>query len=472
MYIRRTAHEAFLVSAPLESPAVAFRPWAALAFVLAHVPLALAMQYGSSALTVIHAMVVIAVGVKWAVDGRRDPRVVVVVAYIAGCEVLWRMTNDRLYWETGKYAIVLVLSIAFIRTRGLRAAPIPVVYFLALLPSAALTLQEFDWLEAKNQLSFNLSGPLALMVAGVYFWDVRLAASDRLRVFASMIAPIVGVASIALVGILTTPFIEFTTESNLVTSGGFGPNQVSAALGLGALLIWLTLQEEALTAVYRSLLIIIMGWLIVQSAMTFSRGGLYGAALAAACTLPSLFKGRLGLRLLAVPVVLYLGWLIVWPALDAFTDGKLAARFQETELTNRADISENDFYLWEKYPVLGVGPGISRLERVDQRISHTEFTRLLSEHGSFGAVAMLVLAIGVVGRLLRPGPVNHKSMVASMVVWAAAYMGNSAMRIVAPSVAFGLAFSLPALDENEIAEESADSAISAHQASAPATREV
>jgi hypothetical protein len=392
--------------------------------------------------------VTIAIGVKWALDGRRDGDLAILVAYITGCEVLWRMTNDRLYWETGKYSIVFILSVAFIRTRGLRAPLIPVLYFLCLLPSAVLTLQQLDFVEAKNQLSFNLSGPMSLMVAGVFFWNVRIGAADRQRICQAIVAPIVGVAGIALVGILTTPNIEFTTESNVLTSGGFGPNQVSAALGLGVLLLWLLLQERNQTMPQRLALVGLMGWLAVQSAMTFSRGGLYGAAVGAACSLPFLVGGgRLKLRLVAIPVVLYAGWLVVWPQLDAFTDGKLTARFQETELTHRSEISGSDLEMWASNPVFGVGPGVSRFDRLEQRATHTEFTRILSEHGSFGAFAMLALLAGIGWRLSKRAPAHHKSLTAAMLGWAAAYMGNSAMRIVAPSFAVGLAFSLGDPDE-------------------------
>ncbi|MGD9901850.1 MAG: O-antigen ligase family protein [Vicinamibacterales bacterium] len=449
MYVTRQKAPPAVAATP-PAAAAAAEGWAGLIFVLAHVGIALAMQYGSSALTVVHALVTIAIGVKWAIDGRRDGDVATLVAYITGCEVLWRMTNDRLYWETGKYAIVFVLSLAFVRTRGLRAPVVPVLYFLCLLPSALLTLQELDLVEARNQLSFNLSGPLSLMVAGAFFWNLRISAGERRRIALAIVAPIVGVAAIALVGILTTPNIEFTTESNVMTSGGFGPNQVSAALGLGTLLLWLLLQERGQTTAQRLVLVGLMGWLAVQSAMTFSRGGLYGAAVGAACSLPFLIVGsRLRLRLVAVPVLLYLGWLVVWPQLDAFTDGKLTARFQETELTHRSEISGSDLEMWAEHPVLGVGPGVSRFDRVDQRATHTEFTRLLSEHGSFGAVAMLTLLLGIGWRLARRAPAHHKSLTAAMLGWSAAYMGNSAMRLVAPSFAVGLAFSLAAADDAE-----------------------
>lgn len=448
----------FVAPAPRVEPERVPVPWAELALALAHIPLALAIQYGSTLLTFVHAATVILIGLKWAMDGGRAANVAMLAAYVAGCEVLWRMTNDRLYWETGKYAVVLILAVAFVRDRGLRAAPLPALYFLTLLPSVVLTLRDLEWTEARNGLSFNLSGPLALMTAGVFFWDLKLTARDRHRILLAMAGPIFGVAALALAGIVTNPNITFTTESNFETSGGFGPNQVSAALGLAALALWLVVQDAALTMPQRVVCLAGMIWMIAQSAMTFSRGGLYGAAVGLACGLPFLAGRRtLSWQIVALPAVLYVAWLALWPALDRFTEGKLAERFQDTELTKRGEISENDYAVFLRYPVLGVGPGVSHLERADRRAPHTEFTRLLSEHGSFGLGAMIVLVIGAAWRILTTPSPRHRAMVASMFGWAIAYMTNAAMRLVAPSFAIGLALAGAAdearQDEHEAPED-------------------
>jgi hypothetical protein len=413
-----------------------------IAFVLAHVPLALAMQYGTSLVTVIHAGLVAIAGLKWAVDGRLD-RVAYVGAYITGAEVLWRMTNDRLFWETGKYTMVLIFAIGIIKSKGLRIPVIPSGYFLLLLPSALLTIAAFDAAEAQNQLSFNLSGPLALMVSATFFWDLRLTPLQRKRLMMTMVGPIVGIATIAVAGILTNPNIVFTTESNIETSGGYGPNQVASVLGLGALLFWLCLQEPGWTVWLRGVLFAGLVWLAAQSALTFSRGGIYGAVGGALLASVYLVRdNRLRLRLIGIPVLVFLvGQQILWPRLDEFTDGALTARFQETEMTHRGDISESDYELWVKNPLMGVGPGVSRFERLDQRATHTEFTRLVAEHGTLGALALLLLVVGSARNLLRPGPSRQKGLVAAMLGWSTLYMLNSAMRLVAPSFTFGLAFS-------------------------------
>ena len=87
---------------------------------------------------------------------------------------------------------------------------------------------------ARDQLSFNLAGPFALAVSVWFFGALRLTEAQRSRVLLSLAAPAVAVAAVAALRINHVTAIDFTTESNFATSGGFMPNQVSAALGLGA----------------------------------------------------------------------------------------------------------------------------------------------------------------------------------------------------------------------------------------------
>jgi hypothetical protein len=71
--------------------------------------------------------------------------------------------------------------------------------------------------------------------------------------------------------------------------------------------------------------------------------------------------------------------------------------------------------------------------------SHTEFTRLLSEHGTFGLLALLVL-VAVAGlAYLRAPSALEKAWVSAFSGWAFIEMSHSAMRIMAISFLFGLA---------------------------------
>jgi hypothetical protein len=97
--------------------------------------------------------------------------------------------------------------------------------------------------------------------------------------------------------------------------------------------------------------------------------------------------------------------------------------------------------IWLENPVGGSGPGVAKSERAarthSSSIAHTEFSRLLSDHGLFGLVAMgLLLAMGL--RMLRRAEAGgHRAFVAVMVTWSLVYMAVNGMRLVAPALLLG-----------------------------------
>src|SRR5689334_822272 len=78
--------------------------------IVLHVPLALLM-YSQTILLVPQAGIAMALGIWWAMTNRTD-RVAYAAAYIVGSEVLWRMTTDALWWESGKYGMTALFLMA------------------------------------------------------------------------------------------------------------------------------------------------------------------------------------------------------------------------------------------------------------------------------------------------------------------------------------------------------------------------
>lgn len=432
-------------------PAVLSRPprkpehWARwFLFVVAHIPFAILMS-GSALLATLHALGTLALGLWWAGSGRGVARVAYVGAYITGAEVLWRMTDSSVFWEFGKYAISLIFLVAMMRCRRLRGPATVGIYLLLLLPSTVLTVTSLGFSEARGEISFNVSGPLALTVCVWFFSNLRLSRAQLVRLFMTLIAPIVGVGALAAYGIVTAPSLVFRNASNFHLSGGFGPNQVSAVLGLAALLAFLCAHEIAFSKAARILMLGAMFVLAAQSALTFSRGGLYIFAGSALVAVFYMFRdGRTRGRVILMGALCFVAarYLVI-PRLDAFTGGALANRFEDTGLTGRDDLARADIRTWRAHPILGVGPGQSdvyREVRVNRAIAaHTEFSRLLAEHGLFGLVALLLL-IGAGAQTLRRAPAGGaKATAASLIVWSFLFMLVYAMRLVAPSFAFGLA---------------------------------
>ncbi|HVG35705.1 MAG TPA: O-antigen ligase family protein [Pyrinomonadaceae bacterium] len=423
----------------------------ALAFVALHVPLALLMRQFSPLATA-HAFAVLAAGLGLAVLGRRPMQVGYVGAYIVGAEVLWRMSDAAVFWEFGKYAIIVIFVVALLRAPRLRLPGLPFVYFALLLPAVALTFTQLSLKDAQQQISFNLSGPLALFVAAWFFSHIKLDGAQLGKIFVALIAPLTGIACVTLYGTLTAANLRFAGEANDVTSGGFGPNQVSAMLGLGALVAFWFLLNEKVQLQQRFLMFGLLLFFSVQSAMTFSRGGLYnagGACLLAALYLARDVRARLRL-LMIVALTVALGYYLIVPGLDAFTGGTLLERFQDTSLTGRDLLIRADLQIWMEHPLLGVGPGVSAIMHeafFREAAAHTEYTRLLAEHGALGLAAMLVLAAMLLGNLRRARTRRGKALVVLLAGWSLLFMSNVAMRMVAPSFLIGLTFAALLPDE-------------------------
>jgi O-antigen ligase len=408
-----------------------------------HVPLGLVVRE-SATLAALHALLVLAFGIWSALFGSTR-RAIYAAAYIAGAEVLWRMADAPIWWEFGKYAVCLVLLSLLLRLGGAaRWRLLPLAYFLALVPSIGLILADASLAEGElsQMVSFNLSGPLSLCLSVWVLGHFRLSRRDTRGLFAVLLAPTVALAAITLFSTYAAPNVTFGSESNLATSGGYGPNQVSVVLGLGsmvALLIALDTGGPLAMRVAASGAAVLCG---VQSAMTFSRGGLYNAVLAAAAAAIFLARERRSRRALVVLVsgIGILTTTVVLPRLDSITGGALAERFRDTEPTQRQDIIAEDVRIWSEHPVAGVGPGGAKEQRsTESRIAHTEYSRLLAEHGTFGLLAIVALVAMVPAHLRRQRRPHAKARTASLALWGALAMFHVGMRLAAVGFTFGLA---------------------------------
>lgn len=412
--------------------------WMAVA--LLHVPLAIAMQ-AQSILSYIHASLAFALGLWWGF-ARQPHRVAWVCAYITGSEVLWRMTTDAVPWEGAKYMLIVLSAIGLLSSGGIKSMVMPILLFTLLLPSAKLTIDQSEYAWWRGQLSFNLSGPLALAMCSGFMSQVRFSPDQVRRLFFMLVLPSIAIASLVLKSIVTAKVITFTMGSNFALSGGFGPNQVSLALGLGALAAFWCIVEPDTPLPLRLALSACMLWLGGQSALTFSRGGLFGALGAALVAIVFLLGVPRVRRQMVVMVTLLVvaSTTFILPLLLDFTGGKIASRFQETNTTGREVYGRQDLQAWQQNPIFGVGPGMSSFAHSKGVITHTEFTRLLAEHGSFGAFAIVMMIVFFFRNIRRAATFREKGLVASTMIWGVLYMTNAAMRTVAPAFMFGVGF--------------------------------
>lgn len=425
----------------------------AILFLSLHIPLAMGAELSPWISTVLGGLVLL-FGLRAALVGRVS-QVIYAVTYIGAAEVLWRMSRAYLPWEYSKYAIVAIIFVAVVvewsrgqEHRRLRSGW-PLLLFITLIPASLMAILYYDMAEARDMLSFNLSGYLALIAMGLYLWGRPVNRDTTVRMLLALIAPIVGITFLAIYYTVTDlDSLIFLGAANWVTSGNYGPNQVSNMMGLGALggvMLYILIPRARGARVFVLLLAFAM---LGQGLLTFSRGGIYSFALAVAVFGLHIMNTPRARRRFMLLFVLFGAILLafVYPFLDDFTGGSLSERFSDLDTTGRLEAALTDMEVFADNPVLGVGVGRS-IEFHDtingiSLAAHTEFTRLLAEHGLFGIFAIAILVWMLFNRYLANRPGLSRAMTAAFAVWAMSIMAHSALRLAVIPVTLALALVL------------------------------
>lgn len=423
------------------------RFWGLVLLSIAHLFVGL-LIYRVGIVAIVHPLAVFCLGAYWAFNTKyRIERSAFAMAYLIGAEVLWRMAQVPVFWEFGKYASGVIAIIAIVRRCDLAIPKLPLLYLALLIPSCGLTFVQHDASSVRAILSVQMTGPAFLLVATWFFSKVKISQSDLRTLMFALIVPLLSVAFATLYYTVTSEDIQFTGESNFATSGGFGPNQVSSMLGLGVFVAIAALLLFANSIRYRAFLLSCAGFFAAQSVMTFSRGGIYNAAggiivmvLAGLLWSPKVTLGRLAP--FAALVVLFL--ILLFPVMNRFTGGQLQERFEDTGTASRTEIAESDVELFLDNPILGVGVGESYVQRSiylnRKAMSHTEFSRMLSEHGVFGLAALMCMGLMIVVMFRRQKSAQGRALVLGCAAWCCLFMTNAGMRMAAPSFMWGLMF--------------------------------
>jgi len=387
--------------------------------------------------------------------------------YLAAIEILLRLSRQFILYEYGKYSVVLILLIALLIEKKKRKIPIQaILYFVLLLPSIFVG-KYVDFLQLRTLISFNLSGPASLALSWIYFSGRKINRDQFKQIVLNFILPLVAVVVFIVLKIPSNA--SFGTEySNKLFSGGFGPNQVSLVLGFGFFITSLSILL-GIKITQSIFLDIVLAFLFLGfGVLTFSRGGVVAGVL---CFLASCFiyirsgKGSKRLSRMFFGVVFfgiaaYFGWQI----LNRFTENTITNRYVNTvngptgnkgtvDLSGRDDLMSNDFEAFFAHPLLGNGPSGAvafRSKKYGNDLeAHTEFTRLLGDHGMLGLFAVVILiSSGISNYRKSKGPKRIISV--GFVLAAVLNMLHAAMRLAIPGLAFGFAFADFDFDEHPL----------------------
>jgi len=374
-------------------------------------------------------------------------------AYIAGAEVFYRMTGAMVFYETGKYTVILFLLIGMFY-KGTSSKTVPYwIYLLILIPGIVMASITLDYdVVFRKAIAFNLSGPVCLGVSALYCYYKKVSTAQFNHILMMLLMPLVATMAYLF---FYTPSIGETlmggTNANYAASGGFGPNQVSTVMGLGAFILvtrLFVIKDKLINMVD----LVLLAMMSFRGMVTFSRGGMITGLVSVLAFLIIYYQkqqGRAQSKMFFRMGILVIAGFSIWIFTSLSTQGLLNNRYMNQDAagelkdditTGREELIETELDAFYDYPITGVGVGKAKAYRFDETgivsASHNEISRLLSEHGLLGLFALLILIF--VPIIFWTKFKNNYYFLAFMAFWFLT-INHSAMRIALPGFVYGLA---------------------------------
>lgn len=352
--------------------------------------------------------------------------------------LVWGLIMSKKRWNTGFTMLALILPAFFYDVSGVAT-----------------------W----DNLIFYGLGPITLSLSVAYFYGKKIS-MDFMMVCLRMCF-YTSLMSLSFAFFKTPSYdkIEFTLSANFDTTGGFGSNQVANVLGLGAFIVFIKLMINKTVSGNRVIDVSILGVFLLQALLTFSRGGVFNAfagAISFIFFLPKFTTLSQGLkinrgRLISFLIIIGILGYGIFLFVDNVTGNKLSLRYSgetyttqvgvkqksvSTFTTTRYDIMLSEFEIWKDHLIIGTGMGASQHLRPNYYASsissHTEFSRLLAEHGIFGLL-FLVTWLSIYFTIIKRNKEINKSLLISLFVISFFTSTHSAMRVFITPLFAGLA---------------------------------
>ena len=358
------------------------------------------------------------------------------LAYGIGIEIIGRMLRIQPYipWELNKYmTIPLFILIVIIDNFKKSKMVLGLVIVLLCIPAWLLGNEIF------NRLMFETMGITSLGFMVAIFYNRKITLSFLLSIFRAVILPLVSVLIYITIKAPSFSDVKFSLGANFSMTGGFGSNQISTMLGLGFLLLAITIMIQK-TLFYKPWLdMLLAGYFLFRGLLSFSRGGILTAVLAFIVFFyfirmsKILYKYKITIRKIDFRKVLiiFAGFVVVFIIANSITKGMLLERYKgetagtlrgskdkdlNTLTTGRWEILVSDMKMWKDDSFWGVGGGNSSQLRpkygVSVIVSHVEFSRLLAEHGLFGLIVLFIISFFIPYNIL----VNRNSVERSLLL--------------------------------------------------------
>jgi len=432
--------------------------------IVLHIVLGAAIFYAPF-ISKIYAVVMFVVGLYFVIKTRnKNNEVLYAAAYIVGSEVFLRMTEGNPNHEFSKYGVIIFVSLGMFYS-GFSKNAIPYWVFLILLvPGVIIATQTLNLtsVDIRKTIAFNISGPAALGFASLYCYNRKIKLEELNNILLVLGLPII---ACTMYLILYTPDLKEIitgTGSNVDASGGFGPNQVSTALGLGMFVFLSRVVVASRTKILFVVNLIVALNISYRGLITFSRGGMITGIVMLVILLfflyiNSKYQGKVKLNYFIL--ILSATLVTTWVYTETQTGGLIGKRYsnrdamgreKESKLTGREEIAASEINAFLNNPFFGIGVAKGtevRYEETGKTIaSHDEITRMLAEHGSLGILALLILLFTPVFLFLDNS--QHIYSFCFVAFWLLT-INHAAMRTAAPSFIYALSILKVRFDDQE-----------------------
>tara|TARA_R110001632_G_scaffold97231_2_gene203720 strand:+ start:5631 stop:6950 length:1320 start_codon:yes stop_codon:yes gene_type:complete len=385
------------------------------------------------------------------ISNNKNEEAFIMSAYIVGIEVFLRMVKGAPLFETGKYITITLLLIGLIVGPLKQKLTIVFPFYLMLLLLGIVFTTVPDGESLRKTVAFNLSGPFMLGVCAIYFYKRKITFSEIYSAFLFFLFPIFSMITSIYLFSPNIEDIRFGGASLGETSGGFGPNQVTTALGFGMFIIGVFIVFKWKLTGSRIVDALILMYFLYRGLLTFSRGGI--------------LAGGIGFVVFFIFIIIYnkdyksiFKYLIiaavfmtaVWTYTSKVTGGQIDNRYsgknasgiqKEDASSGRFVIMANQLQGFKESPIFGIGVGNGKYRRLEKGdsvgASHNEITRLIEEHGLIGVFSLLMLLFVPIAHFRKVNYLQKSLLVTFYLFWFLT-INHSAMRIAFPGFIYAL----------------------------------
>ncbi|WP_299213133.1 O-antigen ligase family protein [uncultured Dokdonia sp.] len=387
-------------------------------------------------------------------NGNKNNEALYAAAYITGAEVLFRMTDASPVpiYEAGKYGVIGFILLGLFFSGTSRKSGPYWLYLLLLIPGIVYASSTLGYdTNFRKAIIFNLSGPFCLGIAALYCVDRRITRKQLQYVIWSLLMPTVAMGVYLFFYTPDMRSVLSGTGSNFAASGGFGPNQVSTAIGIGMFCLVIQLFTNSKNVMLLAINLGLLSLLTYRGIVTFSRGGVITALVISVAFILFYFKAgnlktkkRIILPILFLVLTASFTYILTSVRTSGLIDKRYAnkdaaGRIKEDLSTGRGELISSELEAFFANPLTGIGVGKIKEYREESEgisaASHNELSRMLSEHGISGLLALLIL--GVYPLIFRLSNRRNFLFFSMLGFWFLT-INHSSMRIAAPAFIYSL----------------------------------